>query len=68
MEQFVVSVERELANEDCGSDLPSVNRLLKELQGVEEEMDGHRDRIQVQARGWTYCLVVLNPHNFEFLV
>uniref|UniRef100_I3J096 Spectrin, beta, non-erythrocytic 5 n=1 Tax=Oreochromis niloticus TaxID=8128 RepID=I3J096_ORENI len=46
MEQFVVSVERELANEDCGSDLPSVNRLLKELQGVEEEMDGHRDRIQ----------------------
>uniref|UniRef100_A0A3B4GB01 Spectrin beta chain, non-erythrocytic 5-like n=1 Tax=Pundamilia nyererei TaxID=303518 RepID=A0A3B4GB01_9CICH len=46
MEQFVASVERELANEDCGSDLPSVNRLLKELQGVEEEMDGHQDRIQ----------------------
>lgn len=41
------SVERELANEDCGSDLPSVNRLLKALQGLEEEVDGHRDRIQV---------------------
>lgn len=48
MEQCVASVERELANEDCGSDLPSVNRLLKALQGLEEEVDGHRDRIQVQ--------------------
>ncbi|XP_044022541.1 spectrin beta chain, non-erythrocytic 5 isoform X2 [Siniperca chuatsi] len=46
MEQCVWSVERELANEDCGSDLPSVNRLLKALQGLEEEVDGHRDRIQ----------------------
>ncbi|XP_030614955.1 spectrin beta chain, non-erythrocytic 5 [Archocentrus centrarchus] len=46
MEQCVESVERELANEDCGSDLPSVNRLLKALQGLEEEVDGHRDRIQ----------------------
>ncbi|XP_036927334.1 spectrin beta chain, non-erythrocytic 5 isoform X2 [Acanthopagrus latus] len=46
MEQCVASVESELANEDCGSDLPSVNRLLKALQGLEEEMDGHRDRIQ----------------------
>ncbi|XP_067469592.1 spectrin beta chain, non-erythrocytic 5 isoform X2 [Thunnus thynnus] len=46
MEQWVGSVERELANEDCGSDLPSVNRLLKTLQGLEEEVDGHRDRIQ----------------------
>ncbi|KAM9341571.1 spectrin beta chain, non-erythrocytic 5 [Symphorus nematophorus] len=46
MEQCVGSVERELANEDCGSDLPSVNRLLKALQGLEEEVDGHRDRIQ----------------------
>lgn len=48
VEQCVASVERELANEDCGSDLPSVNRLLKALQGLEEEVDGHRDRIQVQ--------------------
>ncbi|XP_030248101.1 spectrin beta chain, non-erythrocytic 5 [Sparus aurata] len=46
MEQCVASAESELANEDCGSDLPSVNRLLKALQGLEEEMDGHRDRIQ----------------------
>uniref|UniRef100_UPI0037E8FE98 spectrin beta chain, non-erythrocytic 5 n=1 Tax=Semicossyphus pulcher TaxID=241346 RepID=UPI0037E8FE98 len=46
MEQCVGSVERELSNEDCGSDLPSVSRLLKALQGLEEEVDGHRDRIQ----------------------
>ncbi|XP_054470225.1 LOW QUALITY PROTEIN: spectrin beta chain, non-erythrocytic 5 [Anoplopoma fimbria] len=46
METCVVSVERELTNQDCGSDLPSVNRLLKALQGLEEEVDGHRDRIQ----------------------
>lgn len=48
VEQSVVLVEQELANEDCGADLPSVNRLLKALQGLEEELDGHRDRIQVQ--------------------
>lgn len=47
MEQWVGSVEREMANEDCGSDLPSVNRLLKTLQGLEEEVDGLRDRLQV---------------------
>ncbi|XP_034432002.1 spectrin beta chain, non-erythrocytic 1 [Hippoglossus hippoglossus] len=46
VEQCVASVERELANEDCGSDLPSVSRLLKALQGLEEEVDGLRDRIQ----------------------
>ncbi|XP_029350237.1 spectrin beta chain, non-erythrocytic 5 [Echeneis naucrates] len=46
MEQSVGSVEREAANEDCGSDLPSVNRLLKALQGLEEEVDGFRERIQ----------------------
>ncbi|XP_070699072.1 spectrin beta chain, non-erythrocytic 5 [Pempheris klunzingeri] len=46
VEECVASVERELTNEDCGSDLPSVNRLLKALQGLEEEVDGHRDRIQ----------------------
>lgn len=48
VEQSVALVEKELANEDCGADLPSVNRLLKALQGLEEELDGHRDRIQVQ--------------------
>ena len=47
MEQCVASMERDLTNEDCGSDLPSVNRLLKAQQGLEEEVDGHRDRIQV---------------------
>ncbi|XP_056867453.1 spectrin beta chain, non-erythrocytic 5 isoform X2 [Takifugu flavidus] len=46
VEQSVVLVEKELANEDCGADLPSVNRLLKALQALEEELDGHRDRIQ----------------------
>ncbi|XP_068608001.1 spectrin beta chain, non-erythrocytic 5 [Brachionichthys hirsutus] len=46
MEQCVESVERDLASGDCGSDLPSVNRLLKALQGLEEEVDGHRERIQ----------------------
>lgn len=48
VEQSVVLVEKELANEDCGADLPSVNRLLKALQALEEELDGQRDRIQVQ--------------------
>ncbi|KAL6106061.1 sptbn5 [Pungitius sinensis] len=45
-EQWVGSVERELRQEEPGSDLPSVNRLLKALQGLEEEVDGHRDRVQ----------------------
>lgn len=53
MEQCVESVERELADEDCGSNLPSVNRLLKALQGLEEEVDGHRDRIQVHNMWFT---------------
>lgn len=48
VEQSVVLVEKELADEDCGADLPSVNRQLKALQGLEEELDGHGDRIQVQ--------------------
>lgn len=47
MERCVGSVERELMQEEQGSDLPSVNRLLKALQGLEEEVDGHRDRVQV---------------------
>lgn len=42
------SVERELSNEDCGSDLQSVSRLLKALRGLEHQVDGLRDRIQVQ--------------------
>ncbi|XP_029973399.1 spectrin beta chain, non-erythrocytic 5 [Salarias fasciatus] len=46
VEHSVSSVEKEMTNEDCGSDLPSVNRLLKAVQGLEEVVDGHRDRIQ----------------------
>ncbi|KAM8913952.1 spectrin beta chain, non-erythrocytic 5 isoform 3-T3 [Spinachia spinachia] len=46
MEQCVGSVEKELTREEQGSDLPSVNRLLKALQGLEEEVDGQRDRVQ----------------------
>ncbi|KAK0147077.1 Spectrin alpha chain, non-erythrocytic 1 [Merluccius polli] len=46
IDEWAGSVERELTNEDCGSDLPSVNRLLKALQGLEEEVDQYRDRIQ----------------------
>ncbi|XP_062252883.1 spectrin beta chain, non-erythrocytic 5 [Platichthys flesus] len=46
VEQSVGSVEKEVSHEDCGSDLPSVSRLLKALQGLEEEVDGLRDRIQ----------------------
>ncbi|XP_060938197.1 spectrin beta chain, non-erythrocytic 2 [Limanda limanda] len=46
VEQSVVSVERDVSHEDSGSDLPSVSRLLKVLQGLEEEVDGLRDRIQ----------------------
>lgn len=48
MEQCVASVERQLRSEDCGTDLPSVNRLLKALQGLEEEVDGHKERVQVR--------------------
>ncbi|KAF7648029.1 hypothetical protein LDENG_00163000 [Lucifuga dentata] len=46
MEQWVGSVERDLTSEDCGIDLPSVSRLLKTLQDLEAEVDGHRDRVQ----------------------
>ncbi|KAG7215088.1 hypothetical protein INR49_011666 [Caranx melampygus] len=52
IEQWLGSAQREAASEDCGSDLPSVNRLLKALQGLEEEVDGLRDRIQVQELKW----------------
>lgn len=48
VEQCVLSVEKEVSSEDTGSDLQSVNRLLKKLQVLEDEVDGLRDRIQVQ--------------------
>lgn len=56
VEQSVVLVEQELADEDCGADLPSVSRLLKALQGLEEELDGHGDRIQVQRLTSSCCV------------
>ncbi|KAG7510030.1 spectrin beta chain, non-erythrocytic 5 [Solea senegalensis] len=46
VEQCVSSVETEVSSEDSGSDLPSVVRLLKTLQALEDEVDGLRDRIQ----------------------
>ncbi|KAJ8289416.1 hypothetical protein GJAV_G00001060 [Gymnothorax javanicus] len=46
VEDWLASVEAELGSEDCGTDLPSVGRRLKELQGLEEQVDGHLDRIQ----------------------
>ncbi|KAL0969732.1 hypothetical protein UPYG_G00231540 [Umbra pygmaea] len=46
MEEWLGSVEVEVANEDCGNDLPSVNRLLKALQDLEEVVDGNLERVQ----------------------
>nr|XP_057947283.1 spectrin beta chain, non-erythrocytic 5-like isoform X2 [Doryrhamphus excisus] len=46
MEEWVESVERGVASDDCGNDLPSVNTLLKTLQSLEDEVDGLRDRLQ----------------------
>ncbi|KAJ0009205.1 hypothetical protein NQD34_016620 [Periophthalmus magnuspinnatus] len=46
MEQRVESVERGVSSEDCGSDVSTVTRLLKTLQGLEQEVDGLRDRLQ----------------------
>ena len=51
MEQWVGSVEKELTVQDCGTDLQSVSRLLKSLQGLEEVVDGHQERIQVGGSG-----------------
>ncbi|CAN9501902.1 unnamed protein product [Ophioblennius macclurei] len=46
VEASVTAAEKQIGEDDCGSDLPSVNRLLKGVHGLEEEVDGHRDRIQ----------------------
>lgn len=35
-----------MANKDYGSDLASVNRLLKALQGLEEMVDAHMEKVQ----------------------
>ncbi|CAB1331140.1 unnamed protein product [Coregonus sp. 'balchen'] len=46
IEEWLRSVEVEVTNEDCGTDLPSVSRLLKALQGLEEVVDGYLERVQ----------------------
>lgn len=35
-----------MANEDYGGDLASVSRLLKGLQGLEEMVDAHMEKVQ----------------------
>lgn len=39
-------MEVEVANEDYGADLASVGRLLKALQGLEEMVDAHMEKVQ----------------------
>ncbi|XP_053700420.1 spectrin beta chain, non-erythrocytic 5 [Synchiropus splendidus] len=46
VDDWLLSVEKQLTTEDCGSDLQSANRLLKSHQGLEQEVDGQRERIQ----------------------
>ncbi|XP_073682671.1 spectrin beta chain, non-erythrocytic 5 [Garra rufa] len=46
IEEWLGSVEVEVANKDYGSDLASVSRLLKALQGVEEMVDAHMEKVQ----------------------
>ncbi|XP_052001180.1 spectrin beta chain, non-erythrocytic 5 [Xyrauchen texanus] len=46
IEDWLGSVEAELANEDYGSDLASVSQLLKALQGLEEMVDAHMEKVQ----------------------
>ncbi|XP_030641786.1 spectrin beta chain, non-erythrocytic 5 [Chanos chanos] len=46
IEEWLMSVETEVHKKDCGSDLASVSRLLKDLHGLEEVVDGHLDRVQ----------------------
>ncbi|KAA0711222.1 Spectrin beta chain, non-erythrocytic 5 [Triplophysa tibetana] len=46
IEEWLGSVEVEVTNEDYGRDLTSVSRLLKALQGVEEMVDAHMEKVQ----------------------
>ncbi|KAI2654409.1 Spectrin beta chain, non-erythrocytic 5 [Labeo rohita] len=46
IEEWLGSVEVDVANKDYGSDLASVNRLLKALQGLEEMVDAHMEKVQ----------------------
>ncbi|KAI1895008.1 hypothetical protein AGOR_G00101700 [Albula goreensis] len=45
-EEWLVAVETELGSEDVGVDLPSVGRRLKQLQELEEQVEGHLSRVQ----------------------
>lgn len=46
IEEWLGSVEVEVANEDYGGDLASVGRLLKALHGLEEMVDAHMEKVQ----------------------
>ncbi|XP_034163832.2 spectrin beta chain, non-erythrocytic 5 [Pangasianodon hypophthalmus] len=46
VEEWLDSVEAELSQTDCGEDLASVSRQLKALQGLEEVVDGHLEKVQ----------------------
>ncbi|KAM8834261.1 LOW QUALITY PROTEIN: spectrin beta chain, non-erythrocytic 5 [Synchiropus picturatus] len=46
VDDWLLPVEKQLTTEDCGSDLQAANRLLKTHQGLEQEVDGQRERIQ----------------------
>ncbi|XP_068070705.2 spectrin beta chain, non-erythrocytic 5 isoform X1 [Danio rerio] len=46
IEEWLGSVEVEVANDDYGGDLASVSRLLKALQGLEEMVDAHMEKVQ----------------------
>ncbi|XP_077095863.1 spectrin beta chain, non-erythrocytic 5 isoform X1 [Siphateles boraxobius] len=46
IEEWLGSVEVEVVNEDYGGDLASVSRLLKALQGLEEMVDAHMEKVQ----------------------
>uniref|UniRef100_A0A672QKD3 Spectrin, beta, non-erythrocytic 5 n=1 Tax=Sinocyclocheilus grahami TaxID=75366 RepID=A0A672QKD3_SINGR len=46
IEEWLGTVEIEVANKDYGKDLASVSRLLKALQGLEEMVDAHMEKVQ----------------------
>ncbi|XP_028831275.1 spectrin beta chain, non-erythrocytic 5 isoform X2 [Denticeps clupeoides] len=46
VDEWLATVEAEVASEDCGTDLATVSRLLKALQELEEVVDSHLERVQ----------------------
>lgn len=46
IEEWLGSVEVEVTSDDYGRDLTSVSRLLQALQGVEEMVDAHMEKVQ----------------------